>query len=238
MTNLLRNNQVTGITLYMEWTARKVDPGRPGSLLPAVLAPSLPPAGPPPKIRRKGTAPPPTHEGSIPSGSPPPPDDAPGNDGLRVSLGPYRGDVKIATWNAQALFATKVTKQNSKRKIVDKLIEQTDILCIQETHGQPGTDLAWAPPSGIKAWWSHGSARRAGVAIWVKESFYKKFTTWSWEEWIPGRAARLSAQGPEGRLDIVVVYFTGNKDFSPPGWTAPRADKERSCEGLGRVMCD
>ena len=70
MTYLLRNNQVTGILLHIDWTARKADPGRPGSLLPAVLAPSLPPAGPAPKIRRKGTAPPRTNEGD-PLGRPP-----------------------------------------------------------------------------------------------------------------------------------------------------------------------
>ena len=65
-------------------------------------------------------------------------------------------------------------------------------------------------PRGIRAFWSHGSARIGGVGILLREQFLQHFRPVQdddWEEIVPGRIAVLHLGGSEGSLDLVTIYM-------------------------------
>ena len=81
-----------------------------------------------------------------------------------------------------------------------------------ETHGSDHVELCWEPPAGFTCFWAHGTSRRAGVGLVVREAWLNQFSA---QEIIPGRAGRLSCRGPSGSIDIYSLYFhTGNSDSS------------------------
>ena len=70
---------------------------------------------------------------------------------------------------------------------------------------------------GIRAFWSHGGNRRAGVGILLNQKFLDEFKTQApeWGEIAVGEAAMLQLQGEEGNLDIFSLYLpTGNAGSS------------------------
>ena len=85
-----------------------------------------------------------------------------------------------------------------------KILHRVDYLSITETHGTPGSLAAWQPPTGYAAWWSPGhSTGRAGIGLIVAHQFLRALLPPPrWREVWPGRAAFLTLEGPQGRLDI------------------------------------
>ncbi len=74
---------------------------------------------------------------------------------------------------------------------------------------------------GFAAFWSLGTAARAGVGIFLKDAFLKQFGCGqpAWEEVTPGRLARLRLRGPHGNLDVIVGYFaTGARRLMQAPW--------------------
>ena len=135
----------------------------------------------------------------------------------------YTGDYSGCTWNAQALFAQQPSSQMSKMEAACKLARRYKILALQETHSTVGTvEGSLATQGNIaslrnthKMFWSHGTTKKAGVALWVQNSLLGMFEETnddSWFEIIPGRAARLRLQGPLGALDIYVTYMQVGTD--------------------------
>ena len=82
-----------------------------------------------------------------------------------------------------------------------------------EQFSSEGEALAWSRPLHTTAWWSHGTAARAGIGLLVKNKFLAHFdqSLTQWIEVVPGRAAILRLKGPQGALDIHAVYFATGK---------------------------
>ena len=83
-------------------------------------------------------------------------------------------------------------------------------MAVQETHGQPGRESALQLPDGVRGFWSAGTTQQAGVGLLVRESLLARFAPVRDSDWITpvaGRAAMLRLRGPEGALDIGVVYM-------------------------------
>ena len=121
----------------------------------------------------------------------------------------FNGAFTGVTWNSQALFTSKKSRQQGKQRHASRLARTYDFVGLQETHGTWGAAEAVRMPDGIHPFWSHGLARKAGIGLWVKETFLAKFnpvTEDSWEEIEYGRAGVLRLRGPNGALDIFVVY--------------------------------
>jgi hypothetical protein len=127
---------------------------------------------------------------------------------------PFSGPFRGATWNAQALFARRAQSHHEKLSVVNQLLLQNNFVAIQETHGTEGAARLVRLPASTVAFWSHDSQRSAGVGLVVQKQFLQQFHAISQDSWIqvePGRAAILRLKGPQGSLDIGVVYLaTGN----------------------------
>ena len=152
-------------------------------------------------------------------------------------LGQYRGDVSVACWNAQAFFAVDPTRHAAKQRHLLSLLTRAEAVLISEAHGTYGGNRLWRPPLGCSAWWSPGAtAGHAGVGIIVKDSLLKKFDAnpvWS-TIWL-GRAAKLSLQGPEGALDLVVTDFqTGSEVMEHDLYGVALAAREW-CDSFGAL---
>ena len=130
---------------------------------------------------------------------------------------PFRGVYSGGLWNAQGLFASKSSVQHRKWDKVWKLSEGRDFIMVTETHSNAGKVKAKSDiitSLNFRAWWSHGTNRRAGVGILVRNSFLQQFSSKP-PQWIhiqKGEAAVLRLSGPSGDLDLFVSYFpTGNQ---------------------------
>ena len=122
-----------------------------------------------------------------------------------LNAGSFRG----VKWNTQTLFARKSGRQACKRWHALQLMRSNDFAGMQETRCSHASAKPIALPTGIRPLWSHDSARQAGVGLWIKESFSSKFNplnSESCEELEAGRVAVLRLRGPQGGLDIFVVY--------------------------------
>ena len=113
----------------------------------------------------------------------------------------------MTTWNAQGLFAAAPGQLRAKTRYVEHLARSYDATLLTETHSVPGAAEAWRGPRDSRAWWSHGTASRAGVGVIVQGRLLEAFPERDWIEFEPGRAAVLRLGGPQGSLDLVVVYF-------------------------------
>ena len=169
--------------------------------------PALPPAARPPRLRRREAPPAPP---CPPLGSPPGrlAQPAPDTGPRRVALpGPFTGDFKGATWNAQALFARAARRHLPKARDLRRLAAQHDFVTVTESHGAAGSSAIWDGPRDCQCWWSPGTARRAGVGAVVQRAFLELFNSAppEWVEVSPGRAAVLRLRGPSGSLDIWAV---------------------------------
>ena len=128
---------------------------------------------------------------------------------------PYIGDFRGCTWNAQALFARRASRQCPKQRQVRKLLQNHDFLAVQETHSTEGGVLAFECPAGTAARWSHGTTQRAGIGLLLQDSFLSNFNVLQegdWEDIEAGRAAVLHLRGPQGSLDIWVLYMATGED--------------------------
>ena len=148
--------------------------------------------------------------GTIPRDIPPRPD--PVENQLASSPSrPYTGPLRGCSWNAQALFARKTRQHKAKSGHAIRLMGQHDFLAIQETHSDVGRARMLRCGPDVTTFWSHnGSNHTAGVALWLRSSFLQQFDPIqpdSWQEHVPGRAASLHLQGPQGALHIYTVYM-------------------------------
>lgn len=117
-----------------------------------------------------------------------------------------------ATWNAQALFAADPWACQRKVACANALMRNRDFLLFSETHAAEGDRAAFRSARGTCSFWSVGSSRATGVGLLVPEAFLAQFSGVRWEEILPGRAARLSLVGEEGRLDLYMLYFAGGDE--------------------------
>ncbi|CAK0822989.1 unnamed protein product [Prorocentrum cordatum] len=127
------------------------------------------------------------------------------------STRPYTGNYKGCSWNCEALMATKVSRQTANCNQVSKLMASHDFGIFVEAHGTKGKEDAFSLPPGCAAYWSHLSARRAGVGIVLRRSFLNKFAQVRDGDFLepePGRVARLRLRGPHGNVDIWAIYLT------------------------------
>jgi exonuclease III len=196
-----QNVHIVQIQLYL----RKADSLRPTSF-DGLSAPGIP-------LPPAATAP--HRPTSKPLKIPSPPGDGPTTYDALPS-GPtnqFAGDIKVATWNSQALFARKARRHLHKMQEVNRLSQLHDALLVTETHGKPGEELTLSLPRGWHAWWAHGSATRAGVAILISPQLRAQFddSLTRWEVITPGRAAVLRLKGAQGCLDLWVTYFATGK---------------------------
>ena len=170
------------------------------------LAPTLPPADPPPRFD--------------PPDPPPPPPGRPAGAHRRIDSGrgPYAGDFRLATWNAQGLFAECPDRRRAKRRQVRQLLQDHDIVVVTETHSTPEMEAAHlrngqAYFDEFPSFWAHGTAARAGVGIVAHESFLQRFGLQrDWRMVVPGRALELHLSGDMGDISIFGVYFATGTD--------------------------
>ena len=181
---------------------------------------------------------------SLPRSTEPPPDSTPPPAPNSAPLSPaamqFTGSFKGATWNTQALFARRSERQHCKRRHAMKLIQSYDFVGLQETHSTDGAVKAMSMPTGIRPFWSHGSTRKAGIGLLVKEQFLLNFnavTDDSWEEVEPGRAAVLRLRGPQGALDIFVLYHhTGASTQAKSSRSSTRAFLSTAIQPQAEVL--
>jgi len=128
---------------------------------------------------------------------------------------PFAGAFEGFSWNSQALFASKASKQRKKTKHAIRLLRNRDFGIFQETHSTKGAALVKATPRGFRSFWAHGSRSQAGVGLVISLSFLQQFDPVKEEDWeiiVPGRAAVLRLNGFQGSLDIFAVYMTTGSD--------------------------
>ena len=130
---------------------------------------------------------------------------------------PFYGDFSGTWWNAQALFASDAGLQSDKHRHAWSLLAKVDFAGFAETHSTTGHTEAASLPNNTKFFWSHGPTRwQAGVGLGIKHTFLQHFnptTNASWQEIVPGRAAKLSLRGPSGAVDMYVCYLpTGSQN--------------------------
>jgi exonuclease III len=125
-------------------------------------------------------------------------------------------DYSGVTWNTQALMTQNPGKQTAKLNKVKKLALKHDMIGLQEVHGTDGREVSFNGIDTHKQLWSHGSRSQAGIGLWMRKTFLEKFndiTEHSWDEIEPGRVGRLRLQGPNGNLDIFVVYLQAGSNI-------------------------
>ena len=90
-----------------------------------------------------------------------------------------------------------------------QLLLKADAVAVQETHSTPGVVGMASSAQNTRAWWSHEGQSTGGVGILVRKGFLEHFVEdrIEWVEVVPGRAAILRLDGPEGSLDICTVYL-------------------------------
>ena len=138
---------------------------------------------------------------------------APTGRGLNLQGTPFVGDLRIGSWNAQALLARHKAKRAAKWDQCWKLLKNCDILALQETHSTVANTTRATLSRTSQFWWSHETQHTGGVGIAASTTFlanFRKNTDGSVGEWIevtPGRAAILRLEGPKGDMDIATIYM-------------------------------
>ena len=119
----------------------------------------------------------------------------------------------MTSWNAQALMATEPRRRKVKWEHCRRLIGGSDIIALQETHSTPANTARLILPDSHLFWWSHDTQQTAGIAVGVATTLLKKFCQptsgrpGDWIEIVAGRAAMLRMEGPQGALDLIVIYL-------------------------------
>ena len=150
------------------------------------------------------------------------------DDFLPPMLGPYVGDYNGCYWNSQAYFAVQESAQRNKQGHALRLLANHDFIGLGETHSNLGKVQAACIPPGARAFWSHGTNAQAGIGFLVKESFLSNFnpcTDDDWEQVEPGRVSRLSLRGPQGSLDIWILYLSSGSNTARRSSMSSIADK-------------
>ena len=127
---------------------------------------------------------------------------------------PFAGSYSGIFWNSQALFATDEETQDQKQKYTEKIITNKDFAGLAETHSTLGRTTTATLFPHFKPFWAHGTTQTAGIGLLVNKDFLEKFHATSADSWqiiVPGRAARLRLEGPEGSLDIYVLYLRSGR---------------------------
>jgi hypothetical protein len=130
---------------------------------------------------------------------------------------PFTGDFQGFSWNAQALFAKKKHRHHPKVRHALRLAQQHDFRALQESHSTPGAAIAFQRqlPRRMKAFWSHGTARQAGIGLIIKSSFLDNFNPvrpQDWEIVEADREAVLRLRGPQGGLGIYAMYLASGEE--------------------------
>jgi hypothetical protein len=109
------------------------------------------------------------------------------------------------------MFAHNWLRHNQKSRHAKRLLVNHDFVGLQETHGNEGrADIFRLPRHSVPFYSHHDTTRTAGIALWVKKAFLLQLhpvTPSSWIEISPGRAATLRLDGPQGSLDLCVLYL-------------------------------
>ena len=132
---------------------------------------------------------------------------APGNPGLPCK------DLRITSWNCRALFCRKHKRKWAKIAKVAKIAEYSDIILLQETHGDEYImDLLLS--SLKKNFWIYGSfynCGTGGVITAVRKSHTPNENSILHESFAPGRVTRTSISGLQSTL---VIWNNHNFDIS------------------------
>ena len=121
----------------------------------------------------------------------------------------FGGDYKGVTWNAQGFFCAAMASYSEKRRFVQRLLDCNDFVVLTETHGTIGSQKQFEPIRGTEAFWAEGTSARGGVGIIVQNEFLAKFRRRppEWRRIEAGRLACLRLDGNEGNLDLLAAYF-------------------------------
>lgn len=163
----------------------------------------LPPAMDPPMLPPRPEPPPP----------PPAQDGEAGMPRVASGWGPFAGGFRVATWNAQGLFAECPAARRAKRLRVRRLLADHDVVIVTETHSTPEaaalhTVAGRTVFEGCPAFWAHGTPASAGVGVIVQPEFLRRFGEQvGWRVLVPGRAAEWWGSGAEGDISVFAVYF-------------------------------
>ena len=164
-------------------------------------------------------------------GGMPPPRPDPRDGGRATFLGPFHGDYDACAWNAQALFASRTTRQTPKMSKAVELARKHDFSIYSEAHCLRGRADALCLPAEFTAVWSNGTASTAGIGIVLKRSFLAKFhpvdRQRDWLEIVPGYVAVLRLNGPSGSLDVFCCYFPTGQSASSQNRTDAMAEVAR-----------
>ena len=58
-------------------------------------------------------------------------------------------------------------------------------------------------PEGVTPYWSDGTRSDAGIAIWLKKDFLKKFDTWDWEDIVLPAGDEIKRSGTKYTAELV-----------------------------------
>ena len=112
-------------------------------------------------------------------------------------------------------MAHSASAQSAKQNHAWQILEGHDFIALQETHGTAGKCDAMTVPRDCTAFWSNGTNHQAGIGLVLKRRFLREFNPIDqekdWCELVPGRMASLYLNGPNGSLNVIVVYLdSGN----------------------------
>ena len=93
-----------------------------------------------------------------------------------------------------------------------ELLRHQDFLLVSETHSTIGKVRAVEHrlgQQGLRAYWSHGGHRRAGVGIIIRDSFLNSFNSSPpvSVDVAPGEVGILRLTGPQGQMDLCSIYL-------------------------------
>ena len=122
---------------------------------------------------------------------------------------PFHGELAICTWNSRALFGVDLVRA-SKKKFVQGLIADHDVLGLEEVHGSYEFTKNFDSKlrHSHRCFWSflenHGAG---GVGIIVKLAFMVNFASVVQEVLINGRCISVHCVGDLGSVLFVVVHI-------------------------------
>lgn len=120
------------------------------------------------------------------------------------------------TWNANGLIMTNTHNRKNIIKDAIRLMIKHDWCVITDTHATDNTYLEAkhkAATRGYTSYWTHLSSRTGGVAIFIKDSFLKKFEDVKWDHVRKGRVGRLTLINDQNeKLCINGVYMPTGDD--------------------------
>ena len=123
-----------------------------------------------------------------------------------------KNGIRVVTWNCNGLFlhaGAGPTKQSAKQRLLLRLLDASDLLALQETHGDSAHLHELQKQLPFHQLYGSFCEHRGmgGVIIAVRHTLLHRSTTALSHQVVPGRALRLLLDGPEMALNFLNIHL-------------------------------